>query len=609
LTLTAILGEETIAVDKVEIWEAAARERFEGQVCNDRPGIPRDDVRRQLMKLATDHMDRKSGEQPAASKADDVTLPDGWMPFPVDQFPPVVGEYLIEAGKAQQVDTAFVALPMLAAMGAAIGNTTLALVKSGFTQPATLWTSIVAPSGDGKSPGQNEALRHTRNAQLKLVKQFNDALDIFNPDKAEYDAKSKADRATATMPVAPAMSHVIISDATCEAIAMRLYASLRGLLSAVDELAGLFKSFNSYKKTGNDEQTWLGFYDAGYVKIDRKVGPTPTVIIQHAFVSLCGGIQPGVLANIFNDENFDAGLPARFLFAAPPSRCKTWNEDTISDEANAAIDDVFCKLFAIQLPFDAISHQVKPRVLPLTDEARRIWGDWFNEVEQERYNGDETPYVTCLPKVRSAAVRIALILQLVSYATGETTYDNKIEALNMQRGVELARWFKREQARVYAGLHLSKAHRKVLRLIGIIRNDLGGMVSIRKWHRKRSHKSAEAAEKELQGIVDAKMGRWQFIRTSKVGQQAKTLVLSDTSPDDAIKKASEVSQSTRDIKSDFSSSQNNFTEGDSDLSTTSASDTDTFAGFDPDSDGTVNLDPLNPSEDDEREAIRAEGMR
>lgn len=60
LTLTASLGDEPIAVDNVAILEAAARDRFESLVCDDRPAIPRDGVRAELLAIAQEHRAKRS---------------------------------------------------------------------------------------------------------------------------------------------------------------------------------------------------------------------------------------------------------------------------------------------------------------------------------------------------------------------------------------------------------------------------------------------------------------------------------------------------------------------------------------------------------------------
>jgi hypothetical protein len=544
----------------------------------------------------------------AATKAP-VELPAEWRPFPVDKLPNAFARFVREADRALQIDGAFVALPLLAAAGAAIGNTHLALIKSGFTQPAVLWAAPVALSGEGKSPGMREALQFVWKTQNALHADYQGKQADYQAEKVQWEAVPKKER-TAAEPIPPMLEHVVITDATTEAIAVRLWTSSRGLLSAPDELAGLFRGFNAYKKGGGDVESWLGFYDAGAVKIDRKTALVSTIILPRAFVGLCGGIQPGVLASIFNDEHFDSGLSARFLFAMPPGRQRTWNEEVVSDDVRSDVARVFEALYALPLEMDG--GDIRPTCLPLTDDAKKLWGAWFNEIEAERSRAtEETPYITALPKIRSAAVRLALIFQIVSHVSGECLSDSSIHATNMARGIELARWFKHEQSRVYKALAMSKADRALARLVQSVR-DMGGRVSVRDWQRKRSLKSREDAESELQSIIDHRLASWGYDQNENGGRPSKFVTLNDITPADDAESEGYVCQTTTDIKRGNSLSLTPQPHGqttDDQLSNSNSSDTDITPGDDIANEGSVISDAMNPSEADERDAVRwADGI-
>src|SRR5690606_9589889 len=93
----------------------------------------------------------------------------------------------------------------------------------------------------------------------------------------------------------PPCEHLYCGDVTVEALAARLNTSGRGVLVAVDELAGWFKSWNAYKSGGGDRESYLSFYDAAAAKIDRKSTIPPTIYIPLAFVAVTGCIQPKIL--------------------------------------------------------------------------------------------------------------------------------------------------------------------------------------------------------------------------------------------------------------------------------------------------------------------------
>lgn len=464
-----------------------------------------------------------------------------WTPFPLDQLPPVFATFAREADAAIQAEAALVVLPLLTASGAAMGNAVRVLIKSGFLQPPLLWTANVTGSGNAKSPMLAAAVAPIHRRQIRALATFDSAMADYETAKAKWDALPKGERAEHPEPLAPTLEHVLVSDTTTEALAVRLFYSQRGVVSVVDELAGMLKSFNSYKQSGGDREAWLGFFDAGFVKIDRKTAAVGTITIPAAFVALTGGIQPGILAGIFADEEFDSGLAARFLFAIPPDRRgRRWNDATISEDAKQGVEDVFDKLFG--LPLQIVEGEHKPRILPLSDDAKAVWADWYNSIEDEREGADdESPYGIALPKIRSAAARIALILQLVSWASGERQATNThVDGMSMRRGVAIARWFKAEQRRVYSTLGMSKVQRRIVKLIAIVR-DMGGAVTVRDWQRKRGVEKAEA-ESELETLVAMGAAAWVYQANPRGGHTLKIATLNDTRPDNDPENAASVRQ-------------------------------------------------------------------
>jgi hypothetical protein len=279
-------------------------------------------------------------------------------------------------------------------------------------------------------------------------------------------------------------------------------------------------------------QAWLGFYDAGFVKIDRKGGPITTLIVDHAFVGLTGTIQPGILASVFNDEHFESGLSARILFAMPPTLKRSWNEDEVDEYTILAVRQTFEALYALPMTPDS-NGKPSGKVLPLTVDAKKIWAAWHDELEEEISGiiDVDHPYALVLPKLRSAAARLALILQLVSHASNDQhAAGDHIDATSMARGVALARWFKHEQQRVYNLLYENKGHRQIRRMVALV-TELGGSVSVRDWQRKRHLKTAAEAEAELQKLVDAGCGSFSYYQNPKGGRSVRSFGLCDTTTD------------------------------------------------------------------------------
>ena len=61
-------------------------------------------------------------------------------------LPACLQEYVIAAAGSLNVDVAYILLPLLSSLGAAIGNSRSIILKRGFIQPPVIWTGIIGPT-------------------------------------------------------------------------------------------------------------------------------------------------------------------------------------------------------------------------------------------------------------------------------------------------------------------------------------------------------------------------------------------------------------------------------------------------------------------------------
>src|SRR5262249_28960239 len=62
-----------------------------------------------------------------------------YAPPPLALFPSLFQDYVYSESESLNVDVSFVFLPLLSAIGAAIGNSRSIILKRGFTQPPVIW--------------------------------------------------------------------------------------------------------------------------------------------------------------------------------------------------------------------------------------------------------------------------------------------------------------------------------------------------------------------------------------------------------------------------------------------------------------------------------------
>ena len=110
-----------------------------------------------------------------------------FLAFPMECFPGTVREYVQSQSRDLDCDESAVALPVLAALASSIGSTRRIRLKRDWTEPAVLWTAVVADSETRRRPPLDAAVGVLNERQ---VRQF----PLFDPPRGASPLKSKDDR-------------------------------------------------------------------------------------------------------------------------------------------------------------------------------------------------------------------------------------------------------------------------------------------------------------------------------------------------------------------------------------------------------------------------------
>jgi len=249
--------------------------------------------------------------------------------------------------------------------------------------------------------------------------------------------------------------------------------------------------------------------------VDRKTGVPPTIHVQTAAVCITGGVQPAILAGALGQEHHESGMLARLLFAMPPRKRKQWTEAEVSVVAEAAVAELFDRLFALTMApdpksTDPLNPDLIPRLLALTERGKRAWVMFYNEHagEQADLTGDEA---AAWSKLEGGAARFALVIHLVRWAAGDTTLrdPDRVDEASIAAGVSLARWFGEEARRVYAILSESDEDKELRRLVEWIERKGGSATARDLTHGLRAYRGDSAlAEKALGELVKAGIAEW-----------------------------------------------------------------------------------------------------
>lgn len=459
-------------------------------------------------------------------------------PFPVDALPEPLRGFVAAGATAIGCDPSYLALPMLTALAAAIGNTRRIQLKRGWTAPVIVWAAIVGESGTAKTPAFKLVMRPVRERQRKALKRHAEAMQGYDADLAHYEkalAEWKRDKKTTdeppTKPEAPQAERCIVSDTTVEALAPLLLANPRGLLLARDELAGWIGSFDRYAcgKGGADAAHWLSMHNGESIIVDRKTGNPRTIFVPQAAVCVCGGIQPAILHRALGIEHRESGLAARLLLTCPPRKAKRWTEADIDPAAEAEIARLVDRLYELQ-PTESDEGELRPVVVGLTPEAKAVWKVYYNEHAQEQadLSGELS---AAWSKLEEYAARLALVIHFVRWAANDPTLASAdvVDAASMAAGIRLATWFKGEARRVYALLGETDDDRDRRRLIEWIERKDGSATAREVQMGCRWLREAGAAEAALEQLAKAGWGIWEPTPPGRRGQPTRHFRLSTPS--------------------------------------------------------------------------------
>lgn len=459
-----------------------------------------------------------------------------YLRFPTDLLPEPLRSFVKESAAAIGCDEAFIALPSLAAVAAAIGNKRQIRLKPQWAEPCVLWVVCVADSGALKSPSLDAAVAPTRRRQAKALHKYETKLEEFEQNKLFYERaltawkRDKADGNPPEKPEPPVAERVVVSDITVESLVLLLKQAPNGLLLCRDELAGWLGGFDQYKGgRGGDAAAWLEMQRAGTVVVDRKTGDQRTLFVTRAAVSICGSIQPEILRRRLGDEHRQNGLLARLLLAMSPRQTKKWTDAEVHPTTACAIDSLYDRLFELT-GADAPEGAVVPIDVGLDADAKETWIKFYNSHAEEQASSDDHDFISAWAKLEGYAARLALIHHCIRTVTNDDPPDDNrlVDCKSIEAGIALSRWFGREAKRVYAALRQTEDAAEEDRLLSFVR-ERGGTVTPREvvqgiWQVQ----TVGQAVVELNTLVNAGLGAWAYSSVGKKGgRQSKRFRLNE----------------------------------------------------------------------------------
>lgn len=493
------------------------------------PPLPANEVFKTVQGIVTRHFSK--GGQPTvvpAAVANPRPNQLEYRPFPTDALPATLADFVRLSSKAISCDESYIALPMLSTIAASIGNSVRFQVRPDWEEPAIVWTGIVGPPGDRKTPAIAVATEPLLQIENQLLAAYDSGQAERDRQQLTYEADLKAWKQQAAKgkvngppPLqveAAAEPRLWADDTTIEGLAMLLHGNPRGLLLRKDELTAWLRSFTEYKKAGGDLQRWLSIHNTSAVAIDRK--GSDAIRLWRPNVSITGGIQPALLEGFFGGEHVEAGLMQRFLFSFPPSLPGKLARQGIGSGAKRQYEALLRRLQ--QVPYEETSANIS-----LSEDAWDAFRGWHDFLEQEFKPSTEGLLREVASKLVATAVRLGGIMQCANDPNAM-----EIEASSMRLGITLARWFLDEWCRVHDLQAEPVEVRHNRQLVDFIASKFAGRLTPAELSRyRRDIRDCNDAESALMRLTAAGWGAFEV--TATAGRPRREFVLN---PDFCLQK-------------------------------------------------------------------------
>lgn len=250
-----------------------------------------------------------SGEEKRTLKlSENTSLGNDNLELPVDGLPKWLQEVVEDYASVHDCPRDFVVAAVLCAVSVAVGSRVV--VSDGkHENMLVLWMVLVARSGSNKTAPVTDIFKPLKRLQDELSQE----------SEMEYTRWKSENAGSKDCEFQLKNMQLLSQDMTEESRVQVLERNPHGVLVNCPELKGFFDSFGRYNKNGADSSL-LSIFD-GEQMIKNRVKYTRPVIVDHPFMSIFGGIQPGVIRQTFGCmEYMHNGMNQRFLWVYPDPR-------------------------------------------------------------------------------------------------------------------------------------------------------------------------------------------------------------------------------------------------------------------------------------------------
>lgn len=407
-------------------------------------------------------------------------------PYPLDAFPSIFAKAAEKIHAVTKADKAICGNAVLAATTLSVqphGN----VLIDGRCYPVSNYFVTVARSGDRKSEADRQAQKPITEYRRQLEEKFRE--------------EQKNDGAD---PLEPTL---VTGDPTYEGLCRQLERGQPSLGIFCDE-GGLFvgghamNKDNIVKTASGLSKAWDGDAITRTRKGDSGDKRSASTTLYGRRLAMHLSIQPEIAKDFLNHPHLRSqGLLWRMLICSPPARgVSPYEEEDISADPDMLL---YCKRIKdiLEAPLsiaDGTRNELTPPNLLLTEEAKRLWIAFYNEMEQERVTGRFAEIDGFTAKAAEHALRIAGVFTL---SEGLESQNIKEDAID--RAVRLMRYYLEERLRM-EGVTASRDKRNAALLLRWLQKEDDGIIKVNRIYQRGPYatRPKQAAHKALNMLLE-----------------------------------------------------------------------------------------------------------
>jgi len=337
------------------------------------------------------------------------------------------------------------------------------VIIDGRIYPLNLFCLTISESGDRKSGTDNVATLTHAKRQRELFENYKESYDSYlNECEAFKSARQQVLRSTSKQgreeikkalmelgspPKAPLTPTLICQEPTLEGLQKSFSGgqNSQGLFS--DEGGTFFGGHAMNKENAQKSIAGLSTFWDGKDIHRLRAGEGESMSIKNPRLSIHLMVQPVIAHRVLSDGLLSGqGFLARFLMAAPESLAgqrKYQEIDLTTNQAVMSYQQLMTRLLESEQPKDTDGTLV-PRNLQVTGEAKALWVDAYNEIEQALApSGDYSEIKATAAKVAEQIARIAGVLTIIDDQNAE-----QVTGETMSRAIVLGDWYLTESLRL-----------------------------------------------------------------------------------------------------------------------------------------------------------------